>query len=175
MKIRTVIIYICCFSAICFFASQAKAFMTGLSTEDLTRSSEAVVVGGVEDVESHWTQNGTSIFTTASVVVEEVVRGVVKQQVVSVEYEGGEIGEIGLKVSDVAPLEKGERVLLFLKSGKSKKYGSVYNIVGKAQGKYLIGEDGFARKRGYALSSRKDVVENETPLRILIEKIRNVQ
>jgi hypothetical protein len=149
--------------------------MTGLSTEELTRSSEAVVVGGVEDVESHWTQDGTSIFTTVSVDVEEVVRGVVIQQRVTVEYEGGEIGEIGLKVSDVAPLERGERVLLFLKSGKSKRYGSVYNIVGKAQGKYLIGEDGIARKRGFALSSRKEAVESETPLRRLIEKIRNVQ
>jgi hypothetical protein len=62
-----------------------------------------------------------------------------------------------------------------LKSGKSKRYGSVYNIVGKAQGKYLIGEDGIARKRGFALSSRKEAVESETPLRRLIEKIRNVQ
>ncbi len=149
--------------------------MTGLSTEELTRSSEAVVVGGVEDVESHWNQDGTSIFTTASVVVEEVVRGSVIQQMVTVEYEGGEIGEIGLKVSDVAPLERGEKVLLFLKSGKSKIDGSVYHIVGKAQGKYLIGEDGIARKRGFALGNRKDVVESETPLGRLIEKIRNVQ
>jgi len=175
MKIRKMIINILCFCAVCLFTSQAGAFMTGLSTEELTRSSEAVVVGGVEDVESHWTQDGTSIFTTASVVVEEVVRGVVIQQRVTVEYEGGEIGEMGLKVSDVAPLERGERVLLFLKSGKSKRYGSVYNIVGKAQGKYLIGEDGIARKRGFALSSRKEAVESETPLRRLIEKIRNVQ
>jgi hypothetical protein len=149
--------------------------MTGLSTEELTRSSDAVVVGGVEDVESHWTQDGTSIFTTALVGVEEVVRGVVIQQMVTVEYEGGEIGEIGLKVSDVAPLERGERVLLFLKSGKSKRDGSVYNIVGKAQGKYLIGKDEIARKRGFALNSRKEMVESETPLRRLIEKIRNVQ
>jgi hypothetical protein len=149
--------------------------MTGLSTEELTRSSEAIVVGEVEDVESHWNQDGTSIFTTASVVVEEVVRGVVIQQHVTVEYEGGEVGEIGLKVSDVAPLERGEKVLLFLQSGKSKRDGSVYNIVGKAQGKYLIGEDGIARKRGFALNSHKDVVESDTPLKRLIEKIRNVQ
>ena len=175
MKTRTMFINILCFFAVCLFASQAGAFMTGLSTEELTRSSEAVVVGGVEDVESHWNQDGTSIFTTASVVVEEVVRGVVKQQMVTVEYEGGEIGEIGLKVSDVAPLERGEKVLLFLKSGKGKRDGSVYHIVGKAQGKYLIGEDGIARKRGFALGNRKDVVESETPLGRLIEKIRNVQ
>jgi hypothetical protein len=175
MKIRKMIINICCFFAIGLFTSQAGAFMTGLSTEELTRSSEAVIVGGVEDVESHWTKDGTSIVTTASVVVDEVVRGVVLQQTATVEYEGGEIGEIGLKVSDVAPLERGERVLLFLKSGKSKRFGSVYNIVGKAQGKYLIGEDGIARKRGFTLSSRKDVVESETPLSRLIEKIRNVQ
>ena len=175
MKTRTIIINIFCFVAVCLFASRAGAFMTGLSTEELTRSSEAVVVGGVEDVESHWNKDGTSIFTTASVVVEEVVRGVVLQQRITVEYEGGEIGEIGLKVSDVASLERGEKVLLFLKSGKSKRDGNIYNIVGKAQGKYLIGEDGIARKRGFALGSRKDMVESETPLGRLIEKIRNVQ
>jgi hypothetical protein len=175
MKTRKMILNILCCLAICLFASQAWAFMTGLSTEELTRSSDAVIVGGVEDVESHWNQDGTTIFTTASVVVEEVVRGVVMQQRVTVEYEGGEIGEIGLRVSDVAPLERGERVLLFLKSGKSRRDGSAYNIVGKAQGKYLVGEDGIARKRGFALSSHKDVVESETPLGRLIEKIRNVQ
>jgi hypothetical protein len=175
MKTQKMIIHILCFFAIGLFTSQAGAFMTGLSTEELTRSSDAVIVGGVEDVESHWNQDGTSIFTTASVVVEEVVRGVVIQQIVTVEYEGGEIGEIGLKVSDVAPLTRGERVLLFLQSGKGKRDGSVYHIVGKAQGKYLIGEDGIARKRGFALGSRKDVVENEMSLGRLIEKIRDVQ
>jgi hypothetical protein len=175
MNTRKIIINILFFLAMCLFASQTGAFMTGLSTEELTRSSEAVVVGEVEDIESHWNQDGTSIFTTASVVVDEIIRGIVVQQRVTVEYEGGEIGEIGLKVSDEAPLERGERVLLFLKSGKSKRDGSVYNIVGKAQGKYLIGEDGIARKRGFALGSRKDVVESEMPLRSLIEKIRNVQ
>ena len=58
---------------------------------------------------------------------------------------------------------------------KGKRFGSVYHIVGKAQGKYLIGKDGIARKRRHALSSRKDAVESEMPLQRLIEKIRNVQ
>jgi hypothetical protein len=175
MKIRKMIINILCFCAIGLFTSHAGAFMTGLSTEELTRSSEAVVVGNVEDIESRWNEDGTSIVTTASVVVEEIVRGRVIYQRITVEYEGGEIGEIGLKVSDVSPLEGGERVLLFLKSVKNKRNGHAYSIVGKGQGKYTVGRDGIARKRGFSLNARREVVDNDTPVERLIQKIRNVK
>jgi hypothetical protein len=175
MKIHYTVLKTLTFLVIWLFASQAGAFMTGLSTEELTQSSEAVIVGNVEDIESRWNEDGTSIVTTASVVVEEVVRGQVVYQRVTVEYAGGEIGEVGLKVSDVSPLERGEKVLLFLKPVKGKKDGRAYSIVGKGQGKYTVGHDGIARKKGFSLNARREVVDNDTPVEKLIQKIRNVK
>ena len=88
------------------------------------------------------------------------------------EYGGGEIGNIGMKVSDqsAVPLRKGERVLLFLKSGKSKKDGQAYNIVGKGQGKYSIDAKGIARKSGVAIMGSKENIDNNLLLDELIEK-----
>jgi hypothetical protein len=148
--------------------------MKGLSTEELTKESEMVVIGEVKDVQSHWSNDGTTIFSSAAVVVYEIIKGRANHDIV-VEYEGGEVGEIGLKVSDVEPLKKGEKVLLFLKTGKSKKDGNIYNIIGKSQGKYTIGEDGIARRGGFTTVSGEEVVDNNIPTEKLIDKIRKVE
>ncbi len=94
---------------------------------------------------------------------------------ITVEYEGGEVGEMGLRVSDVAPLKTGEEVILFLKSGKSKIEGNVYNIVANAQGKYTIGEDGIARKYGFSVISGQDKIDYSIPADELINKIKEVK
>ena len=163
------------FLTIYLLASPATAVMKGLSTEELTRTSELTMTGEVESVESQWSKDGTTIFTNVSVLIDEVVRGKILQRRITVEYEGGEIGDIGLKVSDVVPMERGEKVLLFLKSGKSKKEGIVYNIIGKGQGKYSIGNDGIARKRGFTLVNGEEAADNNIPVDVLIEKIRRVK
>jgi hypothetical protein len=149
--------------------------MLGLGTEELTRGSESVIIGEVEDTEAQWSKDGKTIFTKAFIVVNEIIRGRTLQKRIIIEYEGGEIGDIGLKVSDVVPLEKGERVLLFLKSGKSRGDGFVYNIVGKAQGKYSIDKERIARKRGFSVIRGEDIIDNNIPLDELIKKIREVR
>jgi len=97
-------------------ASQATATMVGLSTEDLTKASKIIVIGEVINVASHWNSDRTTILTSASILVKDVVKGEQLEQMITVEYEGGEVGDIGLKVSDTVPLVTGEEVLLFLKS-----------------------------------------------------------
>jgi hypothetical protein len=149
--------------------------MLGLGTEELTRGSESVIIGEVEDTEAQWSKDGKTIFTKAFIVVNEIIRGRTLQKRIIIEYEGGEIGDIGLKVSDVVPLEKGERVLLFLKSGKSRGDGFIYNIVGKAQGKYSIDKERIARKRGFSVIRGEDIIDNNIPLDELIKKIREVR
>jgi hypothetical protein len=146
-----------------------------LGTEELTRGSESVIIGEVEDTEAQWSKDGKTIFTKAFIVVNEIIRGRTLQKRIIIEYEGGEIGDIGLKVSDVAPLEKGERVLLFIKIGKSRGDGFVYNIVGKAQGKYTIDDERIARKRGFSVMGGEDIIDNNIPLDELIKKIREVR
>lgn len=171
-KIREVSLFLL---MLCFLPSQSLAIMKGLSTEELTKASEIVVIGDVEDVEAHWSKDGSTIFTSASIVIGDTVKGKIYQERVTVEYEGGEIGDIGLKVSDVAPMGKGEKVLLFLKSGMSKGDGTVYNIVGQAQGKYTIDDKEIARKDGFSIVSGQDIIDNNIPVEELIKKIREVK
>jgi hypothetical protein len=176
MNIRFFIIKFIFLTIVYFLlSSRSLAVMEGLGTEELTRDSESVIIGEVEDTESRWSKDGKTIFTRAFIVVNENIRGKSLQKRIAIEYEGGEIGDIGLKVSDVVPLEKGDRVLLFLKSGKSKSDGLIYNIVGKAQGKYTIDKDRIARKRGFSVIRGEDIIDNNIPLDELIKKIKEVR
>lgn len=160
-----------CFIVLCFLSSSSFAIMKGLSTEELTKASDLVIVGKVEDIEAQWSKDGRTIFTSAYIVIDNVIKGTAQANIM-IEYEGGEIGDIGLKVSDESALLKGEKVILFLKSGKSKKDGVAYNIVGKGQGKYVIDVYGIARKRGFSIVGREENIDNNIPVDELIEKIR---
>lgn len=151
------------------------AVMEGLLTEDLTRSSDLVVLGDVKSAEARWSDDGKTIFTTAIIVVSEVIKGRSVSQKIEVEYPGGEVGDIGLRVSDEQGMEKGDKVLLFLKHGVKPDETHKYNLVGKGQGKYSIGPDGVARKKGFSLVGDTKQIDAEVPLDALIEKIRRVR
>lgn len=161
--------------------AQALALMVGLSTQDLVRMSDTVVTGRVEKVESFWSADGETILTQARIAVDEAVKGDVSSREITVEYPGGEVDGIALEVSDTAPLVEGERVLLFLKASESGNISSeslasnfkpVFNIAGRAQGKYTIDHNGIASKSGFSLANGHELVEREIPLSELIAKIR---
>ena len=160
------------FSLLC---AESSAVMEGMSTADLTRSSDMVIEGEVTDVSAFWSTDGNSIISRATILQSHVIRGHSFQRHITVEYEGGEIGDTGFRVSDVSPLTAGERVILFLRSGMSRISGNVFTIVGKGQGKYAIGNDGIARKGGFSIIQGNEVIDNNIPVQDLIDKIRNTQ
>ena len=98
---------IICLCFVMIFPSRAYSIMVGLSTEELTKGSEFIVVGKVESVESMWSKDGKTIISRAHIIINEVIKGEQSKERITVEYPGGEIGDIGLKVSDVRPLIKG--------------------------------------------------------------------
>jgi len=163
-----------CFSLICCLAAESPAIMKALTTEKLTRTSKIIILGEVEDLKSQWTENGEKIVTRATVAITEVIRGNSTNKRLFVEYDGGEVGEIGLKVSDVSPLMKREKVLLFLEPMKNDRNIKIFNIVGKAQGKYTIDNNGIARKRGFAVVGEKRWIDSDISLEELIRRIRAV-
>ena len=148
--------------------------MKELSTEELTKASDTVILGEVESVEAQWSNDGKTIFTSAYVAVNKAIKGKLFPANIIVEHEGGEVGDIGLKISDQPTLMKGEKVILFLRSGKSKKDGVVHNIVGESQGKYVIDANGIARKGGFSITGSKAKIDNNIPADELIEKIMRV-
>ncbi|MEJ2697352.1 MAG: hypothetical protein P8013_11965 [Candidatus Sulfobium sp.] len=153
----------------------ARAVMVGLSTEELTKNADLVVKGKVESVKSVWDEDGKRIVTRVTIAGPSVIRGASDRGRIIIEYPGGEVGGIGMKVSDVDPLQEGEEVILFLKAGRTVKDGRIYHLVGKAQGKYTVGDDGIARKKGFSLAAGAEKVDNNIPVDRLIEKIERVQ
>jgi hypothetical protein len=158
-----------------FISSHSSAIMRGMSTEELTIESDVVVQGEVKNVKAHWSRDGKTIITRAIILRQHSIKGVLGRRNIVVEYDGGEIGDIGLRVSDIAPLKEGEQVILFLQSGISKIDGEVFHIVGKGQGKYVIGNDGIARKSGFSVIDGQELIDNNIPVDNLIEKIQKIK
>ena len=159
---------------ILLISSESGALMVGMSTERLTRESELVIVGDVDNTKSQWSDDGKKIVTRVTITYTDVIKGKNKNRKIVVEHLGGEVEGLGMGVSDSPHFTKGEKVILFLKPEKSKEK-EVYKIVGSAQGKYTIGTDGIARKKGFSLWSDKELIDNDIPADTLIDKIKKVK
>lgn len=161
-------------------ATASQALMLGMSLQQLVAESDMVVAGQVMEVRSSWTADHKSIITRANVALSEVIAGEVKERVVVVEYPGGEVDDVGMGVSDVAPLETGENVILFLQKVKSPAGAiasaggaQVMQIVGEAQGKYSVA-GGLAVKSGFTVVDPDDKVQYKVPVEELKREVRKL-
>ena len=59
--------------------------------------------------------------STAQLGVDETLKGA-PASVLDVEYEGGTVGDLTLKVSDLPSLEPGERAVFFLDAGRGLSF-----------------------------------------------------
>lgn len=124
------------FLALAFF-SPAKSFalMADIDGEDLAKEAKIIVQGEVKSIRSYKGINDV-IYTRASVSVSDVFKGKIAKKNITVEYRGGEVGDLGLSIEDEPTLEKGEQVLLFLTNSFWRK--NIYYIVGGISGKHTI-------------------------------------
>lgn len=114
--------------------SQAALATTLLKVDlsQLTRSSDAVVVGRVLSVQSRYSADGLKILTDAEITVTQTLKGQVEKTVV-VMQPGGVVGDVGQHVAGVARFSPGEEVAVFL-----EKRGTRYFVTGLGQGKYRL-------------------------------------
>jgi len=115
-----------------FVPRPALGLMKKMELSQLTARADLIVVGQVKEIESRW-DPGETIFTYVTIGVEQSEKGSSGAEV-TLRFPGGEVGEIGLWVSDSPVFQKGEKVKLFLK-GKE-----IYDIVGLYQGKRPVTE-----------------------------------
>jgi hypothetical protein len=83
---------------------------------DRARGAERVIVGRVSAVAPVWRVNDFGdrlIVSIVSVVVDETLKGQL-QSTVDVEVEGGTIGDVTLRVSDLASFVPGDRAVFYL-------------------------------------------------------------
>ena len=106
-------------SLACLFETPTQA-QRNVSHGERARGSEQVVVGHVSSVAAAWRNNdfGDRLITSiVHVIVEETLKGP-SQQSVDVEVEGGTIGDLTLRVSDLDTFAPGERALFYLEHSR---------------------------------------------------------
>lgn len=145
-----------------FFASHTSALMVRKSLEELTSQADSILIGKVEKIESRWNEEKTIIYTYVTISVKEhtkALSGMAEVKEVIVRVRGGEVGDVGLRVSDTPQFREGEEVLLFLK----RENMPLFSVTGLFQGKYSI-EDGIAKNRMLGV---------EIPLNSFISQIKD--
>ena len=162
---KNIIVIASLFLALTFFSPVSSfALMIERNAAELAQDAKIIVQGEVKSVRSYKGINGV-IYTRASVVVNDVIKGKNIKKNITVEYEGGEVGDVGVFVEDEPTLEKGEQVLLFLTNSFWRK--NVYYIVGGVLGKYAICPDDTVRI-GSSCDEEDEVVVDE-------EEIQNLE
>ncbi|TKJ48031.1 hypothetical protein CEE34_00960 [Candidatus Aerophobetes bacterium Ae_b3a] len=146
-----------------FFAPQVSALMVRKSIEELTSQADSILIGKVKKIESRWNEEKTLIYTYVTVSVKQHTKnlsGVGEVQEIIVKVPGGEVGDIGLKVSDSPQFREGEEVFLFLRMEKLP----LFSVVGLFQGKYTIEEDRVKNR----------ILGLEVPLDSFISQIKGI-
>jgi hypothetical protein len=109
-----------------------------LSLDELVRRSDAVVRGTVTATRSAWDDQHYKIYTYCTVKVAGAAFGARRDQELTVKLLGGTVGDTSLTVDGNASLEKGEDVLLFLRTD-----GQYHYVVGMHLGKRsVVNQDG---------------------------------
>ena len=165
------------------FLTPALSMMIKLPLYRLTQAADIIILGDVEDVRCEWSLNKEIILTVTTLKIKEVWKGNVRYSRVFIQTPGGKIGDLGLRVSDVPVFQKGEDVLVFLKTienvmflensfSVSLNYLPSFSVFGKAQGKYSIDKNMNARKWGYLLLDKEADKDNVLTLSELEARIK---
>lgn len=146
-----------------FLATQGVALVVKKTIEDLTYEADSILIGKVEEMKSQWNSEKTLIYTYVTVSVTEYVKRIPEMEEpkqITVKILGGEVGDMGLKVSDTPEFAEGEKVFLFLNIERLP----IFRVAGLFQGKYTI-EDGKVKNK---------VLEREIPLNNFIGQIEEI-
>lgn len=103
----------------CLFQTSAQAQRV-VPHGERARGSDQVVIGHVSSVTAVWRTNdfGDRLITSiVHVIVDETLKGTA-QQSVDVEVEGGTIGDVTLRVSDLDTFAPGDRALFYLQHSR---------------------------------------------------------
>ena len=116
-------------------ADEADALVQPIPLEELVRSADVIVVGRVVQISSDWANGHRIIVSSAVINPEMVIKGAINiRSPLIVQYRGGAVDGIEMKVSEAVCLSEGEQALLFLKRSRDGKY----HVCGRFQGKYSI-------------------------------------
>lgn len=105
---------------ICLAPSLATAQQLNVPASDRARGAEQVVVGHVSSVTPTWRDNDFGdrlIVSVVHVIVDETLKGP-SPVAIDVEVEGGTIGSLTLRVSDLDTFVPGDRAVFYLEHNR---------------------------------------------------------
>ena len=113
------------FLTLSFFSpTKSFALMADIGTAELAKEAKIIVQGEVKSVKSYKSITDV-IYTRASVSVSSVVKGKIAKKNITVEYEGGEVGNIGMSVEDEPTLEKANKCFCFSPTVSGEKISTM--------------------------------------------------
>ena len=171
MKLRLAIIYFAFAIMTAGGIGSAVALMEALSISTLVKASTSIIRGEVIDTQAMWSESGDAIVTRATIRVQSDFKRQVSEELVTVEYLGGEVGEIGMMVSDSPQMFTGEEVIIFLEPSEASTDQQRFHVVGSAQGKFSLEEDGMVRTMGFTLVEQEGLMYRELSETDLIQQI----
>lgn len=171
------------FFCVWFVVIPVLSMMIPLPLERLTEAADIVILGEVEAVRSEWSLDKSIILTVTTIKVKEAWKGSLGYPRIFIQTQGGTIGDLTLKVSDVSVFKEGEEVVVFLNKiddvmflqnsfSVSVNFLPSFTVFGKAQGKYSIGGDKIARKWGYILLDKEAERDNVLALAELERRVK---
>jgi hypothetical protein len=148
-----------------------------VDTQFLTERSTAVVLATVVSQESRWNDDHAKVYTFTVLDVRDDYKGKIRGKKVTVKQLGGTVDGIVCRVPGQPAFRKGEKVLLFLEPMEKER--DRFRVVGMAQGKYSVREDGTAvrdLKELDLVGAARDRVRHESPVQLgtLIEEVRSI-
>ncbi|MFA5247730.1 MAG: hypothetical protein WC415_00580 [Patescibacteria group bacterium] len=128
--------------------TRISSILVKLSPEEITKQSDVVIVGTVKDLKTlktksnFWSKDDEDIVTNANVEVEKYLfnpKNLSGLEII-VQTIGGTIGNETMFAEDEPKLEKGQRVIVFLRQAKN----GAYIVFGGPQGAYTINGNNVA-------------------------------
>lgn len=145
-------------------AAPAAALMIEVPLDRLIADSEVIVKARVTALESHWTDDHTTIVTDVTLSVEECWAGsIAPGSPLVVQVQGGEVGDTGIRFEHGAVFSPDEETVLFLKATSNARL----RVNAAEQGKYtVLGDHAVSfRQQAIPLATLRAAVNSLKPAR----------
>ncbi|MEK7142012.1 MAG: hypothetical protein AAB818_00315 [Patescibacteria group bacterium] len=148
------------------------------SAKMLTREAKIIIKGEVKSVKSFRGINDV-VYTRASVLISDFIKGKVAKKNIIVEYKKGEVdladSFMSLETENAPSLKQGEAVILFLTNSFWRK--NVYYLVGGSSGKYAVCADNTIKISSSCdeESETKTIGETKETTDDLLSEIKNAE
>jgi len=129
--------------------------------KSLSKGSDVIATGKVTKQKSSWNKNKTRIYTEATLMVDEFVKGNQNGGNIVVKYPGGEVGDVGELYTHMPRFENNEEVLVFLKKDTKD---AAYKVFHGEEGKIKVLND---------LKTGEKVTSSNVQIKYLKTQIKN--